>query len=48
MTVAEAKELLAEIDQLKKQLEEQQRPIVQVVEHRVETGPRILDGGSLV
>lgn len=47
MTVAEAKALLTEIDLLKKQLEEAVRPIVQVVEHRVESTPRILDGGTL-
>jgi hypothetical protein len=48
MTIAEAKELLAEIDLLKKQLEEKPKTIIKVVQAPVDNSPKILDGGSLV
>ncbi len=48
MTILEARELLAEVDQLKKRLEEKLHPVVKVVEQKIEPSIRIWDGGSLV
>jgi len=47
MSVEEAKELLKEIELLQQQLAEKPTTVVQVVEKKSETFPRILDGGTL-
>ncbi len=48
MTLAEAKQLLAEIDELKKQLEVKPKTIVKIVQAPVDNTPKIWDGGTLV
>jgi hypothetical protein len=48
MTIAEAKALLLEIDELKKALEVKPKTITKVVYPPADNSPKIWDGGSLV